>query len=89
MVELRSDQPSKMTPKNILVAYKADLQRAHENNSTSELIWLGNGQRSWLQNVSHGNNGQKPQMKEAVWTQRRQKRGLEHLFAVFATVTCI
>lgn len=38
MVDLRSDQPSKKTPKSILVAYEAYLQQYHENNSTSELI---------------------------------------------------
>lgn len=31
MVDLRSDQPTKTTPKSILVSYEADLQRSHEN----------------------------------------------------------
>lgn len=31
MVDLRSDQPTKMTPKSILVVYEADLKQPHEN----------------------------------------------------------
>lgn len=31
MVDLRSDQPTKMTPEIILVSSEADLQQAHEN----------------------------------------------------------
>lgn len=30
MVDLRSEQPTKMTPKSILVAYEAELQQSHE-----------------------------------------------------------
>lgn len=89
MVDLRSDQPTKMTPKIILVSSEADLQQM---NSTSECTWFSKAQRSWLHNVSQSNNGQKQQMKEVVWTQRPsecQKWGLEHLFAVFTTASCM
>lgn len=50
MVDLRSDQPTKMTPQSILLAYKADMQTFQENNSTSDLIGFSKIQKSMAKN---------------------------------------
>lgn len=54
----------------------------------SQLTWFAKGQRSQLHNVSHSNNRQKQQRKEA-WTQRqseRQKGGFEYGTCIFFRV---